>query len=75
MRGRSGGSLRIRCKHDGVVVDGLGPHRTMSSRLACVDAVAGWLREALARQGMTMQDLEEDKWGPLGATMGRLRGW
>ncbi|MCC6793236.1 MAG: hypothetical protein IT336_16245 [Thermomicrobiales bacterium] len=47
----------------------------MSSRLACVDAVAGWLREALARQGMTMQDLEEDKWGPLGATMGRLRGW
>ena len=32
-----------------------------------------YLREALAKSGMTMADLEEDKWEPLDRTMARVR--
>lgn len=33
------------------------------------------VREALAKSGMTMADLEEDKWEPLDRTIARVRGW
>jgi hypothetical protein len=34
-----------------------------------------YLREALAKAGMTMADLEDDKWEPLERTIARVRGW
>ncbi len=33
------------------------------------------LREELARRGMTMADLEEGRWEPLGVMLGRIGGW